>query len=235
MLQQRRLSAPSPHLSRLDTLKPIRKQSLAGLRSRRVRLDRSVPVLQVVEVRYQAGSQFGSGFKGRPKSDAGIRELPLTPLVVESIRRQSHRRRPGGPCLHRPGRRQWRPRRLADDAVAVQLPPRLPARGRRAGHDLAAVDLHGPDDLRHTFSTWLEDAGVPARVIDELMGHERAAAATLRAEVASVRAIATPPRRWPSAWPTRSNNGSRSWSRWRKGSSSWTAPAAACSRPRPEV
>jgi integrase len=26
-------------------------------------------------------------------------------------------------------------------------------------------------DLRHTFSTWLEDAGIPARVIDELMGH----------------------------------------------------------------
>jgi integrase len=31
----------------------------------------------------------------------------------------------------------------------------------------------GPHDLRHTFSTWLEDAGIPARVIDELMGHER--------------------------------------------------------------
>jgi integrase len=43
----------------------------------------------------------------------------------------------------------------------------------RVGQDLAAVDPHGPHDLRHTFSTWLEDAGIPARVIDELMGHER--------------------------------------------------------------
>jgi integrase len=43
----------------------------------------------------------------------------------------------------------------------------------RAGNDLAAVDPHDPHDLRHTFSTWLEDAGIPARVIDELMGHER--------------------------------------------------------------
>jgi integrase len=43
----------------------------------------------------------------------------------------------------------------------------------RAGHDLVAVDPHGPHVLRHTFSTWLEDAGIPARVIDELMGHER--------------------------------------------------------------
>jgi hypothetical protein len=37
---------------------------------------------------------------------------------------------------------------------------------------LEAVDLHGAHDFRHTFSTWLEDAGIPARVIDEVMGHQ---------------------------------------------------------------
>jgi integrase len=37
---------------------------------------------------------------------------------------------------------------------------------------LDAVDLHGAHDFRHTFSTWLEDAGIPTRVIDELMGHQ---------------------------------------------------------------
>jgi integrase len=36
---------------------------------------------------------------------------------------------------------------------------------------LGALRLRGPHDLRHTFATWLEDAGIPARVIDELMGH----------------------------------------------------------------
>jgi integrase len=36
---------------------------------------------------------------------------------------------------------------------------------------LDQLKLRGPHDLRHTFSTWLEDAGIPARVIDELMGH----------------------------------------------------------------
>src|SRR5215216_6176417 len=40
-----------------------------------------------------------------------------------------------------------------------------------AGADLAHLDLRGPHDLRHTFSTWLEDAAIPSRVIDELMGH----------------------------------------------------------------
>jgi integrase len=32
------------------------------------------------------------------------------------------------------------------------------------------LDLHGPHDLRHTYATWLEEAGIPSRVIDELMG-----------------------------------------------------------------
>jgi integrase len=45
-----------------------------------------------------------------------------------------------------------------------------------AAHDplVEAVDLHGAHDFRHTYATWLEDAGIPARVIDELMGHEAA-------------------------------------------------------------
>jgi integrase len=37
--------------------------------------------------------------------------------------------------------------------------------------NLTGLDVHGPHDLRHTFATWLEDGGIPARVIDELMGH----------------------------------------------------------------
>jgi integrase len=38
--------------------------------------------------------------------------------------------------------------------------------------ELPELAPHGPHDLRHTFATWLEDGGVPARVIDELMGHQ---------------------------------------------------------------
>jgi integrase len=234
----------------------LRFGELAGLRRRRVHLDRPMPVLEVGPTRYQAG-QFGSGFKPRPKSDAGIRPVPLAPLVVEAIHRQlptgsdpedlvftgpgggpGQRGGPGVPRgsrtvlsrhnLHRTY--QGAVAKLADPAVPLrptarrvlralrdggsqrvdQLAARLTAHGSRpirmttvatalrelhvaglaavddkdelAGHWsaapiahdplLRAVDLHGAHDFRHTYATWLEDAGIPVRVIDELMGHE---------------------------------------------------------------
>jgi integrase len=45
-----------------------------------------------------------------------------------------------------------------------------------------AVELHGAHDLRHTYATWLEDAGIPARVINELMGHQASSRGHLRGE-----------------------------------------------------
>jgi integrase len=149
----------------------LRFGEFAGLRRRRVHLDRTLPVLQVVDVRYQAGP-FGSGFKSRPKSDAGIREIPLAPLVVEAIRGQLPPGAdpdalvftgPGGgnhvPAGSRTVLSRHGIRRMYQTAV------------KRA--DLDHLQLRGPHDFRHTFSTWLEGAGIPARVIDELMGHQR--------------------------------------------------------------
>ncbi len=49
--------------------------------------------------------------------------------------------------------------------------PRWSATASPRDDTLADLKLRGPHDLRHTFSTWLEDGGIPARVIDELMGH----------------------------------------------------------------
>jgi len=56
---------------------------------------------------------------------------------------------------------------LAGQWVACESP----SRDHLRDHLLEQLRLRGPHDLRHTFATWLEDAGIPARVIDELMGH----------------------------------------------------------------
>jgi hypothetical protein len=104
----------------------LRFGELAGLRRRRVHLDRPLPVLQVIDTRYQAG-RFGRGFKPRPKSDAGS---DPSSLVFTG---------PGG-GPGRPGGRvaEGCPYR----AVAPQLPPRLPCRVGQAGrpHWRAAAD-----------------------------------------------------------------------------------------------
>jgi integrase len=229
----------------------MRFGEFAGLHKRRVRLDRPIPVIQIVDVRYDAG-RFGRGFKPEPKSPAGVREIPLARQVVEAIRRELPSDAtadtlvftgPGGAWYAPRGSRTVLTRgnfertyqraiaRLTDPAAAplrptaarvvkvlrttgpgtlAELSEGLAARGRAlkpasvhaalgelAAAGLAAADrqpddpaarwvavtpprnavldeleLHGPHDFRHTFATWLEDAGIPARVIDEVMGHE---------------------------------------------------------------
>jgi integrase len=169
----------------------LRFGELAGLRRRRV--DRSRRCVQVVATRYQAG-QAGSGFKDRPKSEAGIRELPLPHQVHDAIAR---RLPPGsdpedlvftGPGGG-PGIRAGAGGKLGAGVPrgtrtvlsrhnfrrvyqrAVQRARDAAERPDLAHLDLAHLDLHGPHDLRHAYSTWLEEEGIPVRLIDELMGH----------------------------------------------------------------
>jgi integrase len=145
----------------------LRSGELLGLRRRRVYPE--LRRIEVLEVRYEAGP-FGRGFKPEPKSPASVRVVPMADQVREAIVRQlPGGARPDDLVFTGPGgsngvRRGARPplstgnlRRVYKAAVAAA--------------ELADLDLRGPHDLRHTFATWLEDAGIPSRVIDELMGH----------------------------------------------------------------
>ena len=122
-----------------------------------------------------------AGRSSRPAS-TGRSTRPTDPARSWSLRYRPtrHSTAHGRPALHPSGHGGGRPGGTASCRPGLgecRRPGRAGgAGGRRCrwGHDplLDAVDLHGAHDLRHTYATWLEDAGIPARVIGELMGHE---------------------------------------------------------------
>jgi integrase len=147
----------------------LRSGELLGLRRRRVfpELER----IEVIEVRYEAG-RFGRGFKAEPKSLASVRVVPMCHRVREAIARQlAGGARPEDLVLPGPGGSNGIPRGTRAPLSTNNLRRVYKAAVDSAGADLAHLDLRGPHDLRHTFATWLEDAAIPSRIIDELMGH----------------------------------------------------------------
>jgi integrase len=147
----------------------LRSGELLGLRRRRVfpELGR----IEVIEVRYEAG-RFGRGFKAEPKSLASVRVVPMCGRVRQAIaRRLAGGARPEDLVLPGPGGSNGIPRGARAPLSTNNLRRVYKAAVEAGGADLAHLDLRGPHDLRHTFATWLEDAAIPSRVIDELMGH----------------------------------------------------------------
>jgi integrase len=147
----------------------LRSGELLGLRRRRVfpELER----IEVIEVRYEAG-RFGRGFKAEPKSLASVRVVPMCDRVCQAIGRQlAGGARPEDLVLPGPGGSNGIQRGARAPLSTNNLRRVYKAAVEAAGADLASLDLRGPHDLRHTFATWLEDAAIPSRVIDELMGH----------------------------------------------------------------
>src|SRR5215217_4477937 len=147
----------------------LRSGELLGLRRRRVYPE--LRRIEVIEVRYEAG-RFGRGFKAEPKSPASVRVVPMCEQVHQAIVRQlADGARSEDLVFPGPGGSNGIPRGARTPLSTHNLRRVYQAAVAAAGEDLAHLDLHGPHDLRHTFATWLEDAGIPSRVIDELMGH----------------------------------------------------------------
>jgi integrase len=146
----------------------LRSGELLGLRRR---VFPELRHIEVIEVRYEAG-RFGRGFKAEPKSPASVRVVPMCEQVRQAIGRQLPAgARPDELVFPGPGGSNGIPRGARTPLSTHNLRRVYQAAAAAAGQDLAHLDLHGPHDLRHTFATWLEDAGIPSRVIDELMGH----------------------------------------------------------------
>lgn len=100
----------------------------------------------------------------RPKSAAGIRVIPLPPMLVDALKR--HRKatfgqvNPNGLLFHRPDGGALDDK--ADRAEWVALLARL---------EVAPVDLHS---ARHTMATLLMDQGIDTKIVQGIMGHAQA-------------------------------------------------------------
>jgi integrase len=144
----------------------LRSGELLGLQPSRVHVDLSR--LEVVDVRYDAG-KFGSGYRNRPKTIASIRAVPLAPIVAKVVARKLDGCPADGRVFCGPGGSHGVPR-----GARSRLSTGNYRRVYRQAVEEAAftgLDLHGPHDLRSTYATLLEVGRIPARVIDELMGH----------------------------------------------------------------
>jgi integrase len=144
----------------------LRSGELLGLQPARVLLDQAL--LEVVEVRYDAG-KYGSGYRNRPKTRASIRAVPLAPTVAKAVAAKLDGCPPDGRVFCGPGGSN-RVRRGERSRLSTSNYRRAYRQAvEQAG--FTGLDLRGPHDLRATYATLLEVGGIPARVIDELMGH----------------------------------------------------------------
>jgi integrase len=137
----------------------LRSGELLGLRRRRAFPE--LARVEVIEVRDEAG-RFGRGFKAEPKSLASVRVVPMCVQVREVIgRRLAGGGRPEDLVLPGPGGSNGVPRGARAPLSTNNLRRVHKAAVVATAGELADLDLRGPHDLRHTFATWLEDAGVP--------------------------------------------------------------------------
>jgi integrase len=129
----------------------LRFQEAAGLRALRVDLLRKR--LQVAKVQPRKGAEK------KPKSDAGVRLVPLTDELTVQLSRLIPApddslvfTSPTGERMRYDNwiRRVWQPA-LKEASLADPQPT--------------------PHDLRHTYGSWLGEAGVPSRQIAALLGH----------------------------------------------------------------
>jgi len=129
----------------------LRFQEAAGLR--RFRVDLLRKRLQVAKVQPRKGSEK------RPKTNAGVRPVPLTDELVIQLSRlipapdqELVFTTPRGARIRY---EHWRARVWVPALVGAKLPDPQPT----------------PHDLRHTYGSWLGEKNVPPNQIAALMGH----------------------------------------------------------------
>jgi integrase len=136
----------------------MRVSELRGLRWADVDLD-----AKVVHVRQRADAW---GTMGPPKSEAGERAIPLTPMVVNALREWRIGCPTGTLDLVFPTA-TGRPQPHSTIANRFWYPLQ-----RKAGIvDAQGKAKYGAHCLRHFFASWMIDAGMPVKRLQAMLGH----------------------------------------------------------------
>jgi integrase len=136
----------------------MRASELRGLRWADVDLD-----AKVVQVRQRADAW---GSMGAPKSEAGERDIPLTPMVVNALREWKLACPKGELDLVFPTS-TGQVQALSNIANRGWY-PLLVAAGIVDEHCKARYGFH---TLRHFFASWMIDAGTPIKRLQAMLGH----------------------------------------------------------------
>lgn len=141
----------------------LRWGEMAGLHWKRVDLERGV--LRVVETYDEASGLMKAYPKGKR-----VREVPLTPELVESF--GAMRPRLAEPCgVEHPVGRCPGPLVFTTETGAPMRNSNWAARVWRPSVEASGVGHVRPHDLRHTYASWLLQAGVPLAEVGRLLGH----------------------------------------------------------------
>lgn len=142
----------------------LRPSELAGLHWNRVDLDRGL--IRVVET----FDEIGGSIKAYPKGKQ-VRDVPLTPELVEDLRALREERGAVRDCgvPHKAGR--------CRSGLVFTTPTGRPLRNSnwspkwRDAVDRSGIGHARYYDLRHSYASWLLQAGVPLAEVGRLMGH----------------------------------------------------------------
>jgi integrase len=143
----------------------MRRGEVCGLQWSDIDLDRGTATIR----RTRTTAYTGRVVEGPPKTRSGARTVPLMPPVVEALRewrRQQLEQRLAAGSAWEGG--DWV---LTMDAAAARPDAVTHWWMRTARRMGVSIRLH---DLRHMAATVMAQAGVPPRVIAEVLGHARA-------------------------------------------------------------
>ncbi|GAA1739231.1 site-specific integrase [Isoptericola hypogeus] len=132
-----------------------------------------------LEVVHQLQRRSGGGFYlCPPKTDAGVRTVPLAPAVADTLAVLSAHRAPHEvnlPWVERGAERGQRTVELLFSGAYGPAPVHESVLARAVRALGERTELPGrvtPHSLRKTYTTTLGDAGVPLKAIDAVTGHE---------------------------------------------------------------